>query len=78
MQVECKWCGNLVKTTSSTSFTYPQPNGIFSQESQNVFKSGFEPLTQGFLVLCSNHLSYLNKNQKELCTILVYWLFKKY
>ena len=26
-----------------------------------MFRSGFEPLTQGFSVLCSNQLSYLNK-----------------
>jgi ribosomal protein S2 len=29
-----------------------------------VFRSGFEPLTQGFSVLCSNHLSYLNEKKK--------------
>jgi hypothetical protein len=34
---------------------------ISASEPIEMFKAGFEPATQGFSVLCSNQLSYLNK-----------------
>nr|AMF83688.1 ribosomal protein S2 [Aneura pinguis] len=41
-----------------------QSNGARAPPTLTVFRSGFEPLTQGFSVLCSNHLSYLNEKKK--------------
>ena len=40
----------------------PQPSEPLLRRSKSfgVFRSGFEPLTQGFSVLCSNQLSYQN------------------
>lgn len=38
-------------------------------------RSGFEPLTQGFSVLCSNQLSYLDKesHQKKKTILMTFY-----
>jgi hypothetical protein len=51
------------------------PNGVGTKNKPIIF--AIRKLTLR-LVILSNYLSYLNKNKKELCTILVCWLFKKY
>ncbi len=40
-----------------------------------LFRSGFEPPTQGFSVLCSNQLSYLNIHKKNLLNMYLLLVF---
>lgn len=48
----------------ASSFTFISKSGSLPatcpKDSLRPLRSGFEPLTQGFSVLCSNQLSYLN------------------
>ena len=69
----------------ASSFTWIWNSGslpVTCLKTLRPFRSGFEPLTQGFSVLCSNQLSYLNHFPKvcflhRIAPYLTTWLVRE-
>ena len=69
----------------ASSFTWILKSGslpVTCLKTLRPFRSGFEPLTQGFSVLCSNQLSYLNHFPKvcflhRIAPYLTTWLVRE-